>query len=214
MGNLTRALARGRQRYIASDIDGEYLACLQTRLGHHPNVETRACNLSESADFESLAGAVDTVICLNVLEHIEDDFAGLRNIYGALSPGGRAIVLAPCGQEIFGQLDVILRHHRRYSKAQLRGLFNQVGFEIERIIEFNRISRPGWYITGKLLRRSRISRVQLRIFDRLVWLWRRIDRILPWQPTSLIVIAAKPQIQVPAAVPSPLTQSQSTVSTQ
>ena len=213
IGNLTRALARGRQRYIASDIDGEHLARLETRLRHHPNVETRACNLSKSADFEALADEVDTVICLNVLEHIEDDLGGLRNIYGALSPGGRAIVLVPCGQEIYGQLDVILGHHRRYSAAQLRSCFEQTGFEIERILEFNRVSRPGWYITGKLLRRSRISRFQLHIFDRLVWLWRHIDRFLPWKPTSLIVIATKPQAQVSVPTLAPRTQEQSTVST-
>jgi len=194
MGNLTRTLARGRQRYIASDIDAEHLSRLQTRLRHYLNVETCACDLSIAADFEPIAETVDTVICLNVLEHIEDDLGALRNIYSALSPGGRAIVLVPCGQEIYGQLDVILGHYRRYSTAELRSRFEQAGFEVEQILEFNRISRPSWYITGKLMKRSRISRFQLKIFDRLVWLWRRIDRFIPWKPTSLIAIAAKPQV--------------------
>ncbi len=193
MGNLTRALARGRQRYIASDIDQEHLSRLQSRLRHYLNVETFTCDLSKAADFEPLADAVDTVICLNVLEHIEDDLGALRNIYTALAPGGRAIVLVPCGQEIFGQLDVILGHYRRYSDAQLRGVFEQAGFQVERILHFNRVSRPSWYVTGKLAKRSRFSRFQLKIFDRLVWLWRRIDRFIPWKPTSLIAIAAKPQ---------------------
>ena len=214
MGNLTRTLARGRQRYIASDIDKEHLSRLEARLRHYPNVETRACNLSKPVDFEPLADAVDTVVCLNVLEHIEDDRGGLRNIYGALSPGGRAIVLVPCGQEIYGQLDVILGHHRRYSAPQLHSLFEEAGFEVERIIEFNRVSRPGWYITGKLMQRSRINRFQLQVFDRLVWLWRRIDRFLPWKPTSLIVIAAKPQALGPVTLPASVTQGQSAVPTQ
>src|ERR1700730_16843263 len=73
MGNLTRLLARGRQHYLAGDIDNEHLSRLEARLRHYPNVETRACNLSKSLDFEPLADAVDTVVCLNVLEHIEDD---------------------------------------------------------------------------------------------------------------------------------------------
>jgi SAM-dependent methyltransferase len=191
MGNLTRALARGRKRYIASDIDSEHLSRLQSRLRHYLNIETRACDLSKPADFGPLAEAVDTVICLNVLEHVQDDLGALRNIYTALSPGGRAIVLVPCGQEIFGQLDVILGHYRRYSEAQLRGLLEQAGFEVERVLHFNRVSRPGWYVTGKLAKRSRLSRFRLKIFDRLVWLWRRIDRFMPWKPTSLIAIAAK-----------------------
>lgn len=198
MGNLTRTLARGKQRYIASDIDQEHLSRLQSRLRHYLHVETCACDLSRSADFEPLAEAADTVICLNVLEHIEDDLGALRNIYSALSPGGRAIVLVPCGQEIFGQLDVILGHYRRYSDAQLQAVFEQAGFEIERILYFNHVSRPSWYLTGKLAKRSRISRFQLKIFDRLVWLWRRIDHLVPWKPTSLIAIARKPQPSAPA----------------
>ncbi len=197
MGNLTRQLARGRERYIASDIEVEHIARLQTRLRHYLNVETRMCNLSASADFEPLAATVDTVICLNVLEHIEDDVSGLRNIHEALLPGGRAIVLVPCGQKVFGQLDVILRHVRRYSIAQLRARFEEAGFEVERILEFNRISRPGWYVTGKLLKRSRISRFQLKMFDRFVPLWRRIDRFIPWKPTSLIAIGIKPGANLP-----------------
>jgi SAM-dependent methyltransferase len=201
MGNLTRTLDQGRQRYIASDIDREHLSRLQTRLQHHLNVEVRPCDLSNSADFQQLAGAVDTVICLNVLEHMEDDLGALRNIYNALSPGGRAIVLVPCGQEVYGQLDVILGHFRRYSDSQLRSRFEQAGFEIERILDFNHISRPGWYITGKLLKRSHISRFQLKIFDRLVWLWRRIDRFIPWEPTSLIAIAAKPKVKAAESRP-------------
>jgi SAM-dependent methyltransferase len=196
MGNLSRQLARGRQRYIASDIDFEHLSRLETRMRHYLNVETCTCDLTKSSDFEPLAEAVDTVICLNVLEHVEDDLGSLRYIYSALSPGGRAIVLVPCGQEIYGQLDVILGHFRRYSTSQLRSRFEEAGFAVEQIVEFNRISRPGWFITGKLMKRSRISRFQLKVFDRLVWLWRRIDRWIPWKSTSLIAIAIKPEIKV------------------
>jgi 2-polyprenyl-3-methyl-5-hydroxy-6-metoxy-1,4-benzoquinol methylase len=72
MGNLARALARGRQRYIAGDIDGEHRSRLQIRLRHYPNVGTRACNFLKSIDFDPLP---DSAVCLNVLEHIEDDLA-------------------------------------------------------------------------------------------------------------------------------------------
>jgi SAM-dependent methyltransferase len=128
---------------------------------------------------------------VNVLEHVEDQMAGLRNIYAALRPGGRAIVLVPHGQGIYGSLDKALGHFRRYSREELQGKMEQVGFRVERILDFNRISRPAWYVTGRLLRRKTISRFQLRVFDSLVWLWRRIDRLLPWPPTSIIAIAVK-----------------------
>src|SRR5437773_1255865 len=63
---------------------------------------------------------MDSVVCLNVLEHVEDDMQGLRNIHSVLRPGGRAIILVPHGQEIFGTLDVALGHYRRYSHEELR----------------------------------------------------------------------------------------------
>jgi hypothetical protein len=59
------------------------------------------------------------------------------------------------------------------------------------MLDFNRVSRPAWYVTGRLLKRKTISRFQLRVFDSLVWLWRRIDRLLPWPATSIIAIAVK-----------------------
>jgi len=191
IGNLTRILSPRRERYIAGDIEPEHLARLRARFQHRPKMEVRHCDLSNPADFEALAGAVDSVVCVNVLEHVEDDMAGLRNIYAALQPGGRAIVLVPHGQAIYGSLDKALGHFRRYSHQELQGKMEQAGFRVERILDFNRISRPAWYVTGRLLQRKSINRFLLRVFDSLVWLWKRIDRLLPWPPTSIIAIAVK-----------------------
>ena len=180
-----------RERYIAGDIDAEYLARLRARFQHRPRVEVRRCDLENTAHFDDLAGTVDTVVCTNVLEHIQYDLNGLRNIYRALEPGGRAIILVPQGQEIYGTLDAALGHHRRYSRSELEQKLRETGFTIDRIIEFNRVSRPPWYVTGRILKSKRISRFELGIFDRLVWLWRRIDASLPWPSCSLIAIASK-----------------------
>jgi len=192
MGNLTRHLARRRKRYIASDIDLEHLSRLATRLRHLVQVEVRICDLTVPENFESLRDAVDTVVCLNVLEHVSDDLAALGNMARALRSGGRLIVLVPHGQNLFGSLDEVLGHFRRYSHQQLRQCLSNAGFECEQILNFNRVSRPAWYINSRILRRSRISRLQMSIFDRMVWLWRRLDRWLPWPPTSIIAIARKP----------------------
>jgi hypothetical protein len=67
----------------------------------------------------------------------------------------------------------------------------EAGFRVERILEFNRISYPGWYVSGKWLKRTTFSRFQLRVFNRLVWLWRRLDWLLPWPPTSIIGIGVR-----------------------
>ena len=192
MGNLSRLLVRGRERYVATDIDDEHLGRLQNRLQHWSRLQVARCDVANAQDFAPFQSALDSVVCLNVLEHISDDHAGLRNIYSVLEPGGRAILLVPHGQEIFGQLDIVLGHHRRYSHQSFRRVIEEAGFHIEQLIDFNRVSRPGWYLNGKLLKRSTISRLQLRIFDALVPLWRKIDTWFPWSSTSLIVVARRP----------------------
>jgi hypothetical protein len=67
----------------------------------------------------------------------------------------------------------------------------QAGFEIERVLRFNRITRPGWYVNGRVLKRKHFSRVQLWFFDRLVWLWKRIDPLIPWPAVSIIAVGRK-----------------------
>src|SRR6266850_4823914 len=191
IGNLTRVLIPRVKCYVAADLDQEHMARLMTRFQHRHNLHVHRCDLSNAADFADMAESMDTVVCLNVLEHIEDDMQGLRNIHSALRRDGRAIVLVPHGQEIFGTLDTALGHYRRYSHDELKEKMERAGFRIEKILNFNRISRPGWYVSGRILKRTTLGATQMQMFDQLVWLWRRIDQHLPWPPTSIIAIAAK-----------------------
>ncbi len=192
IGNLTRLLIKRRKRYIASDIDPHHLARLSARFVHRPNFEARFCDLTEAEHFTDFAEQVDSIVCLNVLEHVSDDATALRNMCDALLPGGRAIILVPQGQELYGSLDTALGHYRRYSIAELRRKMQEAGFEVERILTFNRISRPAWYFTGRVLKRTALSPLQMKMFDRLVWLWQRLDRVLPWPSTSIIGIGTRP----------------------
>src|SRR5208282_6473241 len=105
MGNLTRQLLPGRKRYVATDIDHEHLERLSNRLSHRPNLEIAELNAACPENHAPFHGQMDTVICLNVLEHIEDDLEALRNIRSLLEDGGRAVILVPSGQNIFNSLD-------------------------------------------------------------------------------------------------------------
>ena len=194
IGNLSRHLCRMRQRYVASDIDEQHLARLRARFQDRPRLEIHPCNLEVEADFVPFAGQMDSVVCLNVLEHVKDDVLGLRNLYTALRPGGTAIVLVPHDHRIYGSLDEVLGHFRRYSSEELRTRMEQVGFRVDRILDFNRAARPGWYLNGRLLRKTTFSRLQLHLFDRMVWFWRHADGWLPWKSNSIIAVAVKPAL--------------------
>jgi glycosyltransferase involved in cell wall biosynthesis len=192
IGNLTSALLKDHPRWITADIHPDHLSKLHEKFRQSSNVEICRCDLTNPEDFSKLAGAVDSVVCLNVLEHVQDDLIGLRNIHSALSPGGRAVVLVPHGQDIYGTMDEALGHFRRYSQEELKEKMRQAGFEVEELLEFNRVSRPAWYFSGRVMKRRSPGSGPLKLFDHLVWLFRRVDPILPWAPTSIIAVGRKP----------------------
>jgi glycosyltransferase involved in cell wall biosynthesis len=191
IGNLTMHILRGRLSYVATDIDPEHIARLQTRFQNNPKLQTGKCDLTSGEDFRRFNGKMDTVICLNVVEHVRDDELALHNISSSLARGGRAVVLVPQGQSIYGTLDEVLGHHRRYSETELRAKMERAGFRIEMVLHFNRVATPAWCVNGQLFKKRTFGRFQLWIFDHLVWMWRVLDNFLPWRSVSLIAIGVK-----------------------
>ena len=190
IGNMTRQLCP-RDRYTASDINPHYLDYLRRGFEGRPYLDVRKLDLGLDADFESLAGSYDTLVCLNVLEHMADEDAALRRIGSALEKGGRAILLVPRGPGLFGSLDETLGHLRRYTRESLRAALERNGFEVEQLFDFNRVTTPGWWWNGKVLRRRHFSRVQLKLLNVNTWWLRRVDALLPWGGTSLVVVARR-----------------------
>jgi hypothetical protein len=82
-------------------------------------------------------------------------------------------------------------HKRRFSANELRETIQKAGLRVERFYQLNKIGAVSWFIFGKLLGRTRINKFSLKLFDKTVWIWRRIDGLLPWKGLSLIAVATK-----------------------
>lgn len=190
LGNLTRFLTP-REEYLATDIHPQYLAYLRNMSIGKPYLSVRHLDLTDAEVFASLAGKFDTIICLNVLEHVADDRAGLKNLYTALEPGGKAIVLVPQGQWLYSSLDKVLDHVKRYSRQDLVSRMQEAGFAEVKIRNFNRFGVLGWFLNGKVLRRKHFSRIQLKIYNLLTPLISRLDIVLPWHGLSLVATGTK-----------------------
>jgi hypothetical protein len=63
---------------------------------------------------------------------------------------------------------------------------------VERVNGLNKAGVPGWWLVGRVLRRKRLSKLTLKIFDKTIWLWRVLDYVLPWPGLSMLVVARKP----------------------
>lgn len=196
-GNLTRRLIP-RDTYVASDINPLYLSTLRGLTADRPYLDVTLTDVTRGESFPRVEGGFDTVVCLNVVEHVDDDVGALGNIRAAMAPEGRAIVLVPQGPEVFGSLDEVLGHKRRYTRATLERLADQAGFAVERVVEFNRVGRPAWWLNGKVLRRREFGLFQIMALNALTPLFRLVDRALPFDALSLIAVLV-PKAPPPAS---------------
>jgi SAM-dependent methyltransferase len=192
IGNIAGHLMGRRLYYVVAEKDPLYLHSLRNRFLRTPNVSVLQLDPECPDDYARAEGPFDTVLCVNVLEYVEDPASVIRSAAGVLNPGGSIIVLAPQSQALFGTLDQALGHRRRFSQAQLRALLEQNGLSVQSMQQLNKIGAVGWWLFGNLLRRKRISKVMLKIFDKTVWFWRHFDSVLPWPGLTLVAVATKP----------------------
>jgi SAM-dependent methyltransferase len=191
IGNLSGRLMSRRLLYVAAEKDPLHLHALGNRFLRTPNVKVRRIDPNDAADFDGRDGSFDTVLCLNVLEYVEDPRATIESIRGCLNQGGTLVVLAPQHPSLYGALDRSMGHKRRFEREGLQKLLAGAGFQVQKIYSLNKIGTPPWWIYSKLLGSVHINKVTLKIFDKTVWFWRRIDRILPWAGLTLVLVARK-----------------------
>jgi len=191
IGNLTAHLL-DRELVVAADDNSSYLERLAANFANNPNVHAVALDLESAEEISKLREhRFDTIVCVNVIEHLKPDDVVLRSFHELLDPGGRAIILAPQGGWLYGSIDRGLDHHRRYSRSDLQQKMERAGFHIEEIFGFNRVAPPFWFLNGRVLRRTSVPGAQVRLFDRLVPLVKIFDRVLPLPPLSIIAIGRK-----------------------
>ena len=198
IGNITARLMSKRALYVAGEKDPLHLHALRNRFLRTPNVAVRRLDPEIPEDLAGLERRFDTVLCLNVLEYLEDPGRALASLRAVLKPNGAVVILVPNSPALFGTLDRRLGHKRRYSFEEARRLVESQGFAVERIYSFNKAGAPPWKIYGKVLRVKDINKAVLKVFDKTVWLWSRIDGLMPWSGLTLIVVARK---RVDAALP-------------
>lgn len=189
IGNLTMHLVP-RDAYWATDVNSEYLDTLERLRVNRPYLHAEYLDATNSESFPA-GPSFDTVIFLNVLEHLDDDRGALRNVYNVLEAGGTAVVLVPGGPGLFGTLDEVLGHCRRYTPQQLTEVGRAAGFKLERLIEFNRAGVIAWWLNGRILRRKTFGLAQIRLLNLLTPVFRLLDSFLPLPPLSLIGIFRK-----------------------
>jgi SAM-dependent methyltransferase len=101
------------------------------------------------------ADSFDLAVCLDVIEHLEDDLGALRELRRVVAPGGSLLVTVPAYQWLWSGHDEINHHHRRYTRSSLQRIAEEAGWEQVRTTYFNSLLLPVAILLRVLDRLSR-----------------------------------------------------------
>jgi len=169
-GQYTRQLAGMVGELVSVDIDP---ACLDIGPTLPENVRLAMADVSDP-DFPRQVGPAgfDAAVCLNVLEHIEDDRQALGSLRASLEPGGRLLLLVPAHPALFGPMDRLAGHFRRYTRKMLAERLAQAELRVMMLRYVNPIGAIGWWCNARFHRPDSLSdpaiNGQIRFFDKYV----------------------------------------------
>lgn len=167
IGTITRELLPDRELIIALEADAFYFERLTNLFRNDPRVQLVHAPV-EATDWDGLAKErLDSVVLSNVLEHIEDDAQAIVRFRQVLTPGGTLVTLVPALPALYGSIDQAVGHFRRYTPDTLRHVIEAGGFRLESLEWMNLLGIPGWFLSGRVLKRRSVPPLQLRVYDRI-----------------------------------------------
>ncbi len=173
IGNFTRTIL-DRELVVGLDVETDCVALHREAHAGVPNVVSLTLDAAEPAAVGELAAyGVDSAVCLNVLEHIRDDHQTLRNLWQVLPDRGRLILVVPAFPALYGPIDNLLGHYRRYTKGSMRSLAHATGFEPVCLHYVNLVGYFGWWANAHVFKRTEQSAAQIATFDKLIVPWLR-----------------------------------------
>ena len=193
IGNITQFYL-DREHVVGVDVVEEFVTEIRRRFGDRANFRAELFDIADPAVLSLANERIDTVVCINVLEHVENDALALDHIREILVPGGRLLLLVPAFAFLFGTMDEADHHYRRYRKPLLEQRLSRAGFRVEMMRYMNVLGMAGWFLNGKILKRQVISTSHYSLYNRLVPLLSRLERLAhPPVGLSLIAAARKPE---------------------
>jgi len=193
IGNMTDFIIF-RNKLTVIDINQNYIDYLNSKYSFRNETNFNAIN----ADIQDIKASpiasnrYDTIICLNILEHLENDRAAVENMSSLLEPGGILIILVPALQSLYGSIDVSFEHLRRYNRKELKSLIHGQNLDIIKLYYMNFFGLLGWFVNGRVFKKKALPVKQTKLFDKLVPLFSFAEKIVkPPLGQSLILIARK-----------------------
>jgi len=166
-GEIAEGLLKEGRKLILNEMDELLYVQLKSRFNNNSNVKIIKGDIFKITGDGSNSERVDTVLMVNVLEHIKDDVLILRKVKEILSDGGRLILYVPAHRWLYGEYDRVLGHYRRYSKRLLKDILEGEGFKVKILRGMHFTGVFGW-LMYRLTGVRGHSEAMVRHYDRLV----------------------------------------------
>ena len=128
MGHFAAELhGLGLDRLVLGDAEAYALAHLEARFAGRGEIEVVELHVPGPID---IGEPVETIVAMNVIEHIEDDVEALRDLATALVPGGRIVVWVPGYPQLYGEFDRKVGHVRRHTPATMSATVRAAGLDV------------------------------------------------------------------------------------
>jgi SAM-dependent methyltransferase len=193
IGNISRCFLEEGKAITVTELHDEYCELLRTGLAGYKSLrEVLVMDITDpgfDVKFGSLSGRCDTVIALNVIEHVGDRDLALQNCLKLLKPGGVLVILVPAFPCLYNRFDEKLGHFLRFTGKTLSALMGNNGFTVFHRRYFNAAGIAGWWFTGTILRKDQIPEGQMGFYNFFVPLFRLADRLTA-RFAGLSIIAA------------------------
>jgi 2-polyprenyl-3-methyl-5-hydroxy-6-metoxy-1,4-benzoquinol methylase len=165
---------------MLTEIAPTYLQALENKFSSNDNnVSVSKLDLNCKEDYEKIGyEKFDSVLGLNVLEHVQNDEFALQQLYKMLKDEGTMVLLVPCHKFLFNELDKKAGHFRRYTKKELEYKVGKTRFIIQKMFYFNMPGIIGWYLNGSVAKNPEINANAYKIFDKLVPMFRYVEMLL------------------------------------
>lgn len=188
IGNFTETLTKHGTVH-AIDIEESFVKQTKRKLKNKAEV---GLGDIESGTYFFAKKRFDTIVCVNVLEHIYNDSKSLKNINKLLNPGGTLILLVPAHPKLYGKIDNAIGHYRRYTKKALTEILDKSSFQIQLMKSINFIGGIGWWFAGRVLKDTAVGGEKIKLFNLIGPVFLALEKIVePPIGTSLVVIARK-----------------------
>jgi len=161
-----------------TDISPMYIELLKKKFSSNRKMEVYKLDLNEKIDYERIGyKKFDSILAVNVLEHVENDEFAFSQLYDMLKEKGTLVVLVPCHKFLYNIIDKNIGHFRRYTKKELEHRVRKAGFIIDKTFSFNTIGLIGWYLNGNLLKNPKVSGTGLKVLDNVVPVLKYTEKI-------------------------------------